>query len=537
MNTEISLLDCTLRDGAYITGGDFGEPVIRGIIGKLRDAGTDVIECGWLKNDACPKGSVYYHTPEDLRQYLVRKSPNCIYTVMIDWDRYNLEHLPVYDGTSMDAIRVVFPRGKHRQGIEVGRRIREKGYQVFFQAANTMAYSDEELVELAKAVNKSEAACLSIVDTFGAMYPEDLDRIAGILHRELRQEVKLGFHSHNNQQLSFALTIRFIQLLWDSGRKIVVDASLCGMGRGAGNATTELVTSYLNKKCQCHYDMDAVMDAIDIYMEYFKENYQWGYSTPNFIAGLYGCHVNNIGYLRKNHRTNTKDMRNIIASLPAEDRAKYDYDLLERMYLQNQRLYVEDAPAVRELATALRNRKVFLITPGKSAQREREHIQARIREEEAIAIGVNAVLPGYSYDYLFFVNPARYEYAKDAYPRPFSEARRIVLSNVKRVPGENELVVGFNRVIKRGWEYYDNAAICALRLMELLEVKRVVVAGFDHFMTKYNESYADLFLPSPNPADRWDELNSEIADMLSDFRRNAVHCKEIEFVTPSGFGS
>ena len=161
MNTEISLLDCTLRDGAYITGGDFGEPVIRGIIGKLRDAGTDVIECGWLKNDACPKGSVYYHTPEDLRQYLVRKSPNCIYTVMIDWDRYNLEHLPVYDGTSMDAIRVVFPRGKHRQGIEVGRRIREKGYQVFFQAANTMAYSDEELVELAKAVNKSEAACLA----------------------------------------------------------------------------------------------------------------------------------------------------------------------------------------------------------------------------------------------------------------------------------------------------------------------------------------------------------------------------------------
>ena len=231
MNTEISLLDCTLRDGAYITGGDFGEPVIRGIIGKLRDAGTDVIECGWLKNDACPKGSVYYHTPEDLRQYLVRKSPNCIYTVMIDWDRYNLEHLPVYDGTSMDAIRVVFPRGKHRQGIEVGRRIREKGYQVFFQAANTMAYSDEELVELAKAVNESEAACLSIVDTFGAMYPEDLDRIAGILHRELRQEVKLGFHSHNNQQLSFALTIRFIQLLWEDGKSTRMISSNSSVSR------------------------------------------------------------------------------------------------------------------------------------------------------------------------------------------------------------------------------------------------------------------------------------------------------------------
>ena len=537
MNAMIRLLDCTLRDGAYITGGDFGEPVIRGIISKLQDAGTDVIECGWLKNSPCPKGSVYYHVPEDLKRYLVRKNPNCTYTVMIDWDRYDLSNLPECDGTSVDAIRVVFPHGKHRQGVAVGRGVREKGYQVFFQAANTLAYSDGELEELAEAVNESGAACLSIVDTFGAMYPEDLERIVRVLHRCLRSEVKLGFHSHNNQQLSFALTINFIQMLRDSGRKIVVDASLCGMGRGAGNATTELVTSYLNKKCQCHYDMDAVMDAIDIYMEYFKENYQWGYSTPNFIAGLYGCHVNNIAYLLKNHRTKARDMRNIIASLPAEDRTKYDYDLLERMYLQNQSLYVEDAPAVRELAGALRGRSVFLITPGKSAQRERERIQARIRAENPIVIGVNAVLPEYEYDYLFFVNPARYEYAKDAYPRQFSEARRVVLSNVKNVPSGDELVIGFNRVIKRGWEYYDNAAICALRLMELLEIERVVVAGFDHFQTRYNESYADSFLPSPNPADRWDELNGEIAEMLSDFRRNAVHCKEIEFITPSGFGN
>lgn len=538
MNTGICLLDCTLRDGAYITNGDFGEPVIRGIISKLETAGTDVIECGWLKNTPCPKGSVYYHTPEDLRRYLNRKNPNCTYTVMIDWDRYDLGSLPDYDGTSIDAVRVVFPHGKYRQGIEVGRGVREKGYQVFFQAANTMAYSDADLADLAEEINGSEAVCLSIVDTFGAMYPEDLERIVRCLHQKLKPEVKLGFHSHNNQQLSFALTINFIQLLKDSGRNIVVDSSLCGMGRGAGNATTELVTSYLNRKCQCHYDLDAVMDAIDIYMEYFKEHYQWGYSTPNFIAGLYGCHVNNIGYLLKNHRTNARDMRNIIASLPAGDRTKYDYDLLEQMYLQNQSLYVEDVPAVRELAGVLKGREVFLITPGKSAQREREQIQARIRAEKPVVIGVNAILPGYEYDYLFFVNPARYEYAREAYPRQFGEIRHIVLSNVKNVPSGDELVIGFNRVIKRGWEYYDNAAICALRLMELLEVRRVVVAGFDHFQARYNESYADSFLPSPNPEEnRWEELNGEIAEMLADFRRNAVYSKDIEFITPSGFGS
>lgn len=537
MNTAVSLLDCTLRDGAYITGGYFGDPVIRGIISKLQDAGTDIIECGWLKNGPCRQGSVYYRTPEDAGRYLTGKNPHCTYTVMIDWDRYDVSSLPVWDGTSIDAVRVVFPHGKHRQGLAVGQKIREKGYQVFYQAANTMAYSDGELAGLAEAVNETDAACLSIVDTFGAMYPEDLERIVRVLHRHLRPAVKLGFHSHNNQQLSFALTMDFVRLLKDSGRKMVVDASLCGMGRGAGNATTELVVSYLNQKCRCHYDIDAVMDAIDIYMGYFKENYQWGYSTPNFIAGLYGCHVNNIEYLLKNHRTNARDMRNIIASLPAESRTRYDYDLLERVYLQNQSLYVDDEAALRQLAGELRGRRIFLITPGKSAQRDRERIQTRICTEKPVVIGVNAILPDYQYDYLFFVSPARYEYAKDVYTRQFRETRHIVLSNVKNVPEDGELVIGFNRVIKRGWEYYDNAAICALRLLELLEMNRVVVAGFDCFTTKYNESYADLFLPGPNPVNRWEELNSEIAEMLADFRRSAVHCREIEFITPSGFGS
>ncbi len=537
MNNTISLLDCTLRDGAYITNGNFGEPAIRGILNKMMDAGVEIIECGWLKNDPYRKGTTFYHVPEDLERYLPRKGENRTYVAMIDWDRYDLSNLPSCSGKSIDAIRVVFPHGRHKEAIAVGKKIREKGYQVYFQAANTLGYSDDELAELADAMNEAEPVSLSIVDTFGAMYPEDLERIVHILHERLKPSIKLGFHSHNNQQLSFALTIDFIQRLRDSGRSIVVDASLCGMGRGAGNATTELVASYMNKKCQCHYDMDAIMDAIDIYMEYFKENYQWGYSTPNFIAGLYGCHVNNIAYLLKNHRTNAKDMRNIIASLPLEDRTKYDYDLLEQVYLQNQSLYVDDGEAVKQLSEILRDRKVMLITPGKSSQLEQGRIRERIQQEKPVVIGVNAVLPGYEYEYLFFVNPARYEYAKDAYPQQFHKTQHIVLSSVKNVPEGDELIIGFNRVIKRGWEYYDNAAICALRLMELLKVEQVVVAGFDYFQTRYNESYADLFLPSLNPEDRWNELNSEIAEMLSDFRRNAVHCRKIEFITPSGFGS
>ena len=77
----------------------------------------------------------------------------------------------------------------------------------------------------------------------------------------------------------------------------MIDSSLCGMGRGAGNAPTELVANFLNQKYHKNYDMNEIFDAIDMYMPPFQEKYSWGYSTPYCIAGMYQCHVNNIAYL------------------------------------------------------------------------------------------------------------------------------------------------------------------------------------------------------------------------------------------------
>lgn len=563
MMTEkmIQLLDCTLRDGAYINGSDFGAPAMKGIIKNLQDAGTDIIECGWLKDDAYKEGSSYFHTPSDIEPYLLEKDDSVTYVTMIDWDRYDVDsNLPPYDGKTIDAIRVVFPRGKHRQGIEVGKKIRDKGYRVFFQAANTIAYSDEELYDLITYMNDFKPVSLSVVDTFGAMYEENVDRIVDVLCDRLDGSIRIGFHSHNNQQLSFALSAHFLKRMAEKERLCVVDASLCGMGRGAGNATTELVVSYLNR---CHnggYDLDSILDAIDKYMVEFQEKYKWGYSTEFFIAGLYQCHVNNIDYLLKNHRTNAQDMRNIIESLQPEERRKYDYDLLETRYLENQSRLIDDGETLKELSEELgacissgTKRKVLLLCPGKSLIEKKADIDRFINSEHPIVIGVNAVIQGYMYDYIFFVNQARYEYTRESYKATFEQTKRIVLSNIhtdiKKKKDEkeinkdsdrtdtvdNERIVSYNHVIKRGWKYFDNPAICLLRLLDRLGMDEVFFAGFDGFGHKYNESYADPSLPSVNTDDEWDELNSEIKDMVCDFRLTARHMKEIHFITNSEF--
>lgn len=529
------LLDCTLRDGAYIVEAKFGSIAIAGIIKKLQDANVDIIECGWLKDADYQKGTSFYHTPDDLIPYLTEKSDRSLYTVMIDWDRYDLANLPPCDGKSIDAIRVVFPYGKHREGIAVGQEIQKKGYRVLFQAANTLAYSDEDLRILAQDMNAVRPVALSVVDTFGAMYEKDLVRIAEILDECLDSNIRLGFHSHNNQQLSFALTMRFVELFQNRKRNIIVDASLTGMGRGAGNTATELLVNYLNREHAGNYDMDMVMDAIDMYMSYFMEHYTWGYSTPFFIAGMYCCHVNNIAYLMKNHRTNMKDMRNIIESLRPEERKKYDYDHLEKKYLENQNRKVDDEHTISTLRKDFSGRKVLVLAPGRSILSEREKIQAFIEEQNPIVVSINAVGPGYQSDYLFLISSIRYDYAKESYPLQFATQKKILLSNIKTVADDGELIINFDRVFKRGWVYFDNAVIAFLRLLEKLNVSKIAIAGFDGFKEKYNETYADQALPTLNCDGSWDKVNQEILAMFKDFKTAVGDSMQLDFLTESCF--
>ena len=531
---SIKLLDCTLRDGAYINNAEFGKPAMRGIISKLQDAHIDIIECGWLKDSEYREGTTYFHVPSDSERYIINRSSDIIYSVMIDWDRYNVDALPPCDGKSIDAIRVVFPHKRHKEAVLIGKKIREKGYKVLFQAANTLAYSDEDLIDLAELMNDFLPVSLSVVDTFGAMYFDDLDRIVKILDKKLDKRVELGLHAHNNQQLAFALCIRFIETL-EEKRDIIVDSTLSGMGRGAGNATTELVAAYINRRNYGNYDMNAVMDAIDMYMSGFQERYTWGYSTPYFISGMYQCHVNNIAYLTTNHRTNARDMRNIIESLSVDERRKYDYNLLESKYLENQNRIVDDELTIEYLKKLINGRKILLIAPGKSTITECDKLKTFIDTEKPLVIEVNAINKLYTCDYVFFTNNVRYEYARDSYPKTFAALKKILLSNIKTEGLDDELIVNFNLVIKRGWEHFDNAVILALRLLNKLNARDVYLAGFDGFKTSYNESYADDSLPTLNPDNNWDELNDEIKGMFRELYESIKGKMNIIFLTKSLF--
>ena len=95
------------------------------------------------------------------------------------------------------------------------------------------------------------------------------------------------------------------------------------------------------------------------------------------------------------------------------------------------------------------------------------------------------------------------------------------------------MIVNYNTAIKRGWKHFDNAVICCLRFLNNIDTEDIVLAGFDGFKNRYNESYCDESLPSLNADGKWDELNSEITEMFKDVIRTTQNRTKITFLTDS----
>jgi 4-hydroxy 2-oxovalerate aldolase len=523
-----------LRDGCYIVNGEFGTATIKGIIKRLQEAKVEIIECGWLKDEPHKYGTAYYNVPSDLEQYLsYEKSPNTEYVAMIDYNRYDISRLPLCDHFSIDAIRVVFPKNKVDEGLALVEPIREKGYKVYLQAANTLAYTDAEILSLIDKVNYIKPDGISIVDTFGAMYGDDLTRIMSLFEHNLDTKIRIGLHSHNNLQMSFSLAIQFLDTLVPKNRNLMVDSSLCGMGRGAGNANTELVVAFLNKKYNKDYDINTIIDTIDIYMTHFQNKYEWGYSMPYYISGMYQSHVNNITYLIKNHKTKSRDLKVIVESLDEEKRRIYDYDNLESVYCDYIKKEVDDRITKENLKEQITNKNVVLVVPGPSAYSEIQTVKSYIDKRNAVVIGINSIIPGYEYDYVFFSNAMRFDYVRESYPEQFGKIRKIVTSNITTESEELCSIININNLIKKVGEHFDNATFLCLRLLDCFLPKTIGIAGFDGYTDEKN--YFDENLELGLSRKEKTEFNNDLKDMMYEFIQTTNEHLDVYFVTESMF--
>lgn len=529
---RIQILDCTLRDGGYLIDSQFGNTSIKGIIQGLTESGIDVIECGFLKNEPHTNGSTIFNNAAQLRPFMPEDRKQASYVCLADYSRYSIDYLEDYDGTSIDGVRACFFKHERYDVIPFCKKIKEKGYKLYVQPVDILGYSDHELLELIDMVNEIEPYAFSIVDTFGSMYKEDLQRVFFLIHHNLVATSKVGFHSHNNLQMSFALSQEFAEMT-QGLREIVIDATMAGMGRGAGNTNTELVMQFMNRRYNSGYDIDSVLDLIDNYIDGIRNRCEWGYSVPNFLAGSYSAHVNNIAYLSTKAGIASRDINYLLNRLSATDRKRYDYNLLEKIYMEYLGSFCDDTTDIASLQQLLGHKDVLILLPGHTLESHRDVILSYCEEHHPVVISVNLLSTDYKIDYAYFSNKNRYQYWKsDAH---FSQYKKIVTSNVTTEPAEDQYLIDFNRLVKCGWEQLDNSGILLLRLLDLLSVDHIAIAGFDGYRHSGNANYLQKNMEKLRNTLNADEANRNIKSMLEDYMNTRKSQCDINFITPSLF--
>lgn len=328
---NIEVLDCTLRDGAQTNAGRFGEKAIQNIILGLRDAGIDMIECGFLKDTEFEEGRTYYPQPSYAKKYIPQEKGNATYVALVDYGRYNVDALEVCDHKTFDFLRISIFEKDVENVKEFAQKVKEKGYRFSIQPMDTYSYSEENIRKIIDVANEVKPETLAMVDTYSLAMPEDVERVYEIYEKYLDKEIKIGFHSHNNQLNSLALAEKFMTIS-SKERDVVIDSSLLGMGRGGGNLNTELFLEHLMKYHIKNFKIKPVLDLIDRYMLDFKERFEWGYSMPMLYAGLYGVHVNTTTYLMEKPNVTSYDLRCMFEMLDEHKKKRYDYDYLDMIY-------------------------------------------------------------------------------------------------------------------------------------------------------------------------------------------------------------
>lgn len=318
----VKILDCTLRDGGYLNDWLFGEKTIRSVLSNLNSSGVDYIEVGFLKECNFCSDKTFFSSVEDLSN-LVESDQK--YTLMVNFGEYDINNFSECSNKNI-KIRLAFRKNNQNEAIEYILKLKNMGWDVFANPMSTNTYSQAELEVLILRLNEIKPFGLSIVDTLGNMYEKNVIEIFEFIDKKLDMDIALGFHSHNSLQLSFSNSKALLKMKIE--RDLIIDSCLYGMGRGAGNLCTELITKYLNDNYQSDYELLPLLKSIDNDLKPIYQVSSWGYSTPYYIAALYGCHPNYAGYLIQKNLSDEK-IDDILSRIPEDKKLSFDRDFIE----------------------------------------------------------------------------------------------------------------------------------------------------------------------------------------------------------------
>jgi 4-hydroxy 2-oxovalerate aldolase len=229
-------------------------------------------------------GAWKYCQEEDIRRIVGENPSELRLAVMADAERCDYrEDIPPKKESVVDLIRVATYINQIPTALEMVRDAHDKGYETTLNLMAVSTVRERELDEGLEMMAQSEAKAIYVVDSFGSLYSEQIQYLVRKYLRYCRAAGKeVGMHAHNNLQLAFANTIEAIVL----GANYL-DATMAGLGRGAGNCPMELLLGFLHNP---KYDLRPVLSCVQDSIEPMRKKLGWGFDLPYMICGQFNQH-------------------------------------------------------------------------------------------------------------------------------------------------------------------------------------------------------------------------------------------------------
>ena len=285
---ELKVLDCTIRDGGLMNNHKFDDQIVKAVYTACVESGVDYMELGYKASRKIivpgEHGAWKYCTEDDMRRIVCDNPSPLKLTVMADAERtdYHEDILPKTESV-IDMVRVATYISQIPTALEMVKDAHDKGYETTVNLMAVSTVPEYELNEGLELLAQSETKAIYVVDSFGTLYSEQVEHLVRkYLHYCKAAGKEVGMHAHNNLQLGFANTIEAIVL----GANML-DATMAGLGRGAGNCPMELLIGFLHNP---KYNLLPILRCVQDTVEPLRSKLMWGFDLPYMLTGFLNQH-------------------------------------------------------------------------------------------------------------------------------------------------------------------------------------------------------------------------------------------------------
>jgi 4-hydroxy 2-oxovalerate aldolase len=287
------IVDCTIRDGGLVNNWDFSVDFVQQLYAGLNEAGVDYMEIGYKNSPKLLKGAEeagpWRFLNDDFLRKVIPQKGNTKLSALVDVGRVDENDILPRSESMLDLIRVACYSKDVDKALALVQTFHDRGYET---TLNIMALSnvmENELLEAFELIKESSVDVVYIVDSYGSLDHNDVKYLVEKFKTNLPNK-RLGVHTHNNMQLAFSNTLVAAELGVE-----LLDASVYGMGRAAGNCPTELLVAHLKGT---KYNLRPVLGVLEQLMVPLREKEEWGYILPYMITGALDEHPRSAMALR-----------------------------------------------------------------------------------------------------------------------------------------------------------------------------------------------------------------------------------------------